>query len=181
MNYLDIIFVIPLLWGLYKGVTRGLVVEAATLAAFFLAVWVAVHFCDWLSGIFHEKFGSTTEYLPLIAFAVLFLGVLVLVFFVAKLAERTVKAGGLSVINKLLGGLFGILKFSLILSLVIFIFEAVEKSYPMIRSDTKSGSLLYDPIAKVAPAVIPGLKGAEITKYIPVPPDTIGVQIRVSP
>lgn len=179
VNYLDILFAVPLLWGLYKGFTRGLIVEAATLAAFFLAVWIAVHFCDWLAGVFHEKFGSTTEYLPLIAFAVLFLGVLVLVFFVAKMAQRTVKAGGLGVVNKIFGGIFGMLKFALILSLFIFIFEAIERSYPMIKTDTKKGSLLYDPVAKVAPAVIPGLKEAEITKYIPAPPDSINIKVKL--
>ncbi len=179
MNYLDIIFAIPLLWGLYKGITKGLIVEAATLAAFFLAVWVSMHFCDWLTRIFHDKFGATTEYLPLIAFAVLFLGILVLVFFVAKLAERTVKAGGLSWLNKIFGALFGVLKFALILSLFIFIFEAIERSYPMIKRETKTGSLLYDPIAKVAPAIIPGLKETEITKYLPAPPDTVNVQIKL--
>ncbi|MCC7301762.1 MAG: CvpA family protein [Bacteroidia bacterium] len=181
MNYLDILFVVPLLWGLYKGITRGLIVEAATLAAFFLAVWVAIHFCDWLTGLLSAKFGAVTEYLPLIAFAVLFLGVLVLVFFVAKMAERTAKSGGLSVINKLFGAVFGMLKFALIISLFIFIFEAVERSYPMINLETKQGSLLYEPISKVAPAVIPGLKETEITRYIPVMPDTLRVNVPVTP
>jgi membrane protein required for colicin V production len=166
MNYLDIILIIPLLWGFYKGITRGLIVEAATIAAFFLAIWVAVHFCDWLTGVAHEKFDS--QYLPLIAFAVLFLGVLILVFFVAKLAERTVKAGALGWLNKLAGAVFGVLKFGLILSLVIFISEAIEKSYPFLKGSTKEGSLLYEPVSKIAPAIIPGLEGSEITKYIPV-------------
>ena len=178
MNYLDIIFAIPLLWGLYKGITRGLIVEAATLAAFFLAIWISMHFCDWLAGIFHEKFGATTEYLPLIAFSVLFLGTLLLVFFIAKLAERTVKAGGVGWLNKIFGGIFGILKFALILSLLIFIFEAVERSYPMVKGETKTGSLLYGPISKVAPAILPGLKETSITKYLPAPPDTVSIQLK---
>lgn len=177
MNYLDIILVIPLLWGFYKGVTRGLIVEAATIAAFFLAIWVAVHFCDWLTKVAHEKFGSTTEYLPLITFAVLFLGVLVLVFFVAKLAENTVKAGSLGWLNKIAGAVFGVLKFGLILSLIIFISEAVEKSYPFLKGSTKEGSLLYSPVSKIAPALIPGLEGTEITRYIPVK-DSLEINIK---
>ncbi len=174
MNYLDIIFAIPLLWGLYKGITKGLIVEAATLAAFFLAIWISVHFCDWLTGIFRDHFGSTTEYLPIICFSVMFLGVLILVFFVAKMADKAVKAGGVGWLNKIGGAVFGTLKFALILSLLIFIFEAIGRSYPMIQQDTKTGSLLYGPISKVAPAIIPGLEGSEITKFIP---DTIRVSV----
>ena len=177
MNFLDIFFAIPLLWGLYKGITKGLIVEAVTILAFFLAVWVSVHFCDWLAVKIGAYSGSSTEYLPLIAFSVLFIGVLVGSFFVARLAERAVKAGSLGWLNKIGGAFFVLLKFGLILSLGIFIYEAVEKSYPMMASETKEKSLLYNPVSKIAPALIPGLQGAEVARFIPGPKDTIRLDI----
>ena len=80
MNYVDIILIIPLLWGLYKGFSKGLIIEAATLIAFGLAVWGAIKFHDFLSVWMKDSLGWASKYLPLISFAVIFIGVLLIVF-----------------------------------------------------------------------------------------------------
>src|SRR6185503_1936293 len=128
MNYADIIIIIPLLWGLYKGFSKGLIIEAATLIAFGLATWGGVKFHNFLSVWMHDSLGWTSKYLPVISFAVIFIGVLLIVFGIAKLVQRFVKAVSLGFINKLAGAIFGMLKFGLILSMLIFFVEAINKS-----------------------------------------------------
>ena len=44
MNYFDIIFVIPLLWGAYKGFSKGFVLEIASFVALGLGVWGGLKF-----------------------------------------------------------------------------------------------------------------------------------------
>ena len=55
MNYLDIILAIPLLWGLYKGISKGIVKELAALIAL-AGVYGAVHFADNIHPYLKEQF-----------------------------------------------------------------------------------------------------------------------------
>lgn len=167
MNVLDIFFIIPLVWGFWRGFIKGLVVEAATLISFGMAVYGAVKLSDSLAGYLKDSRGWTTEYLPVIAFAGIFLVVLIIVYFITKLVERAVEAAALGVVNKLAGAAFGMLKFALVMSLIIFVIEAVEKNISVIPAEKKEGSLLYRPIAAVAPTVIPGLKESRLGEMIP--------------
>ena len=164
MNFIDIIICIPLLWGLYKGFSKGLIIEAASIIAFGLAVCGGIKFSDILSSFFHNSLEWTSKYIPIISFAVIFLGILVLIYSVAKLLERFIKAGGLSFLNKISGAAFGVLKFGLILSVLIFVLEAIEKNIRLIPAETKQKSLLYEPVGKIAPIIIPGLMESKLGK-----------------
>lgn len=166
VNYIDIILCIPLLWGLYKGFTKGLIIEAASIIALGLAIWGGIKFSDFLTNYIHTHFNWDTKYLPIISFAIIFLGILILVYAIAKLIERLVKAVSLGFINKLAGGIFGMLKFGLILSVIIFVLNAIEKNIHLIPSDLKQKSLLYEPVGKIAPLVIPGLRDSKLGEMV---------------
>jgi len=157
MNYIDIIICIPLVWGLYKGFTKGLIVEVATIAAFALGVWGGIRFSNYFAEKLTEWFGWKNPYLSILSFALIFLIIIIVVFLFAKLIEKITEKIALSAINKLLGAILGALKFALILSVFIFMIDAVEKSYFIISFKTKEESVLYKPVGKIAPFIIPAL------------------------
>ena len=167
MNYLDIIFCIPLLWGLYKGFAKGLIVEAATIVAFGLGVWGGIHFSDYFALQLTEWFKWENEYMPVISFSIVFLGIIAAVFLVAKWIQKLTEKMALGFLNKLGGACFGVLKFAMIISVVIFIIDAIEKSYPMVSFETKEKSLLYEPMSKVAPLLIPALHKSDVAALMP--------------
>lgn len=171
MNYIDIILCIPLVWGLYKGFTKGLIIEAASLLAFGLGVLGGIHFSDFSANKISEWFNWESPYLPIISFAITFLIIVIVVYFFAKLIQRMVEGMALGAINKIGGALFGSLKFALVMSVVIFILNAVEKSYPVVSFEAKNESLLYEPIGKIAPLLIPTLKDSKIAELIPAEKD----------
>jgi len=162
MNYIDIILCIPLVWGLYKGFTKGLVIEAASLVAFGAGVWGGIHFSDYSAAKISEWFSWQSPYLPIVSFAITFLIIVIVVYFIAKLIQRMVEGMALGAINKIGGAIFGSLKFALVMSVIIFVLNAIEKSYPVISFEAKKGSLLYEPISKIAPLLIPTLKDSKI-------------------
>ena len=162
MNWIDIIICIPLVWGFYKGITKGLVIELATIVSLVVGIWTAMKFSELLSGFAKEHWGWDSKYLPVISFCIILLGVLILIYFLAKALTRFIKAIAMGWLNKILGAAFGMLKFALLLSILFFVANAIEKSYPIISSETKKNSLLYDPIAKLAPMIIPGLGSSKI-------------------
>lgn len=182
MNFIDILIIIPVLWGFWRGFMKGVVMEVATLVAFFLGVWGGMKFSDLLAGWIRNWFDSQSAYIPLIAFALIFVGILIAVFSLAKLIERSWEKTTLSAINKIAGGLFGCFKFVLIISVIFFVIDAVEKSITVIPPTVKDNSLLYRPVATVAPKVIPGLRDSDLGKMIPdVDSANVEVDVTISP
>jgi membrane protein required for colicin V production len=167
MNYLDIILCIPLVWGLYKGFTKGLIIEAATMIAFGLGVWGGIHFSNYIAAKISSSFGWHSPYLPIVSFAITFLGIIIIVYFIAKLVQRLVEGMALGPINKIGGAVFGALKFAMVMSVVIFMMDALEESYPIMSFKTKEESLLYKPIGLIAPALIPALNKEKMRMLIP--------------
>lgn len=179
MNYIDIILCIPLVWGLYKGFTKGLIIEAATMVAFASGVWGGIHLSDFLANKINEWFHWQSKYLPIVSFAITFLLIVILVYFMAKLIQRMVDGMALSAINKIGGAVFGALKFAMVMSVIIFMIDAVEESYPMISFKTKEESLLYKPIGKIAPLLIPALNKSKIAELIPKPDVDVNVKVKL--
>ena len=178
MNYIDILICIPLVWGLYKGFTKGLIIEAASLVAFGLGVWGGIHFSGFaatkISGWFHWQ----SPYLPIVSFAITFLAIIIVVYFIAKLIQKMVTGMALGGINKVGGAAFGALKFAMILSVIVFVMDAIEKSYPLISFKTKEESLLYKPVGKIAPMLIPALNSSKLGEMIPKPDVDVSVKLK---
>lgn len=180
MNYIDILLCIPMVWGLYKGFTKGLIIEAATLVAFSAGVWAGITFSDYLAEKLKEQFDWQTPYLPIISFACVFLLIIGFVFLVAKMIQRMVDGIALSALNKVGGAVFGVLKFAMVMSVLIFMIDAVEESYPMISFKTKEESLLYRPVGKIAPTLIPALDKSKVAALMPKAED-VKVEVELDP
>jgi len=178
MNYLDIIICIPLVWGLYKGFTKGLIIELATFIAFGLGVWGGINFSDYLANKFTEWFDWRSPYLPILSFALTFILIIAAVFLVAKIVQRMVDGMALTAINKIGGAIVGALKFALIMSVLIFVMDAIEESYPIISFKAKEESLLYKPVGKIAPTLIPAMSKSKIAEMVPKPEVEIDVKLK---
>jgi membrane protein required for colicin V production len=179
VNAIDIVVLIPVLWGFWRGFMKGAIMEAATFVAFFLGVWGGMHLSDGMAELIYKWTGSTSPYVPLISFALVFVGILAAVFAVAKLVEKIVEKSALTIINKLLGGAIGTLKFLLILSVLFFVIDRMESTIEIIPKETKDKSLLYRPVAKVAPMIIPGLSKSDFGKDSLVMPDSVKVTVPI--
>ncbi len=182
MNFIDILILIPALWGFWRGFMKGVIMEVATLLAFFLGVWGGMKFSDLIAGWIRDWFSSQSPYIPLIAFAVVFVTILICVFAIAKFIERSMEKTTLGIFNKILGGIFGCLKFLLIISVLFFVIDAIEKSITVIPHATKDSSLLYRPVASVAPKIIPGLRDSDLGKMMPDADSAdVNVDVTISP
>lgn len=138
--------------------------EGATFAAFFLGIWGGMHLSEGLAALIYKWTSSTSPYVPLISFALVFVAILAAVFGIAKLVEKLVEKIALNLVNKLLGGVIGTLKFLLILSFLFFAVDTMESTIEIIPKKSKDKSLLYRPVAKIAPSIIPGLSKSNLGK-----------------
>jgi membrane protein required for colicin V production len=158
MNYLDLIIAIPLVWGFIRGLSKGFIIEIASLIALIAGIWAGIHFSDLLSTFLLNKLGWSATYVPIISFLIIFIAIVIGVFIIAKVLEKFVNLLALGLINKLAGGIFGALKFAVILSVLIIILNKFDSKSTVINQTTKDGSMLYYPTANLVPMVIPKLK-----------------------
>ena len=154
MNYLDIIISVPLLYGLIKGFSNGLVKEISSVIALFVGVYVAINFSEYLEPKFIDIFGGYKQFVPVLAFGVLFLVSVLCIktlgFFVDKLA----KALALSFFSRLFGAVFGFSKVIIIFSFLLFFIA----DYNLINKQTKDSSVLLEPLTDVAKTVVPNIQ-----------------------
>jgi membrane protein required for colicin V production len=157
MNYIDIVLAILLLTGLIRGFLKGFIFEIAILGCFFLGSYAAFHFAYLLQPYLlkiGKMNGHTVAY---VSSFLMFLIISVGIFFLAKLFTGLVNIAALGIFNKILGGLFGLLKYAFIISIVLYFFNQLDSKHHYLSPDRKAESHLYYPILKMSPALLPVL------------------------
>ena len=169
MNFLDVIILIPLIWSMYKGFNRGLVVEVASLLALVLGVWCAIHFSEFTAGVLINEVGlSISErYITPVSFAVTFLVVAMVIVAVSRLIDKILSAIALGGINKLFGAIFGGLKALLILAILIYYVNIIDSKTNFIPEQKKQESLFYNPLIGLIEEVLPRLDVEKIKESLP--------------
>lgn len=155
MNWLDIVLAIPLLWFTYKGFRHGFIIELASLAALVLGVFVALHFSFYAEDYLRENFEIADNYLYIISFAITFIIVALVVYLVGKIIHKFVNIIALGFLNRLAGGIFGLLKTALILSVILYFINGFDEGSNILKTEVKEKSYLYEPIESIVPMIIP--------------------------
>lgn len=157
MNWLDIVLGIPLLWLLYKGFKNGFVIELASLAALILGIFVALHFSFYAENYLRESFEIGERYLYIVSFAITFLVVAIVVVLAGKIIDKLINIVALGLLNRLLGGIFGLLKAAIVLSVILYFFNGIDSNSSIIKPEIKENSRLYEPIRSIVPMILPHL------------------------
>ncbi len=151
MNIIDLVLLILLAWGLFKGFKNGLVHEVASLAALILGIFGAIHFSDYTSDLLIEHFELSGRYLPIISFAITFVVIVIAVHFLAGVMDKLIKAVALGLVNRISGAIFGILKTAFIISIIIFLLNSINEKAQFLPRDKIENSMFYQPVAELFP------------------------------
>lgn len=157
MNTVDIIIAVILLFGLVKGFMKGLFIEITSLVGLVLGVYGALHFSFYLSDILKENVSWDQSMIQIVAFAGTFLVILLALVFLGKALTKIAETMFLGFFNKLLGAVFGVLKYALILSIVFLIYDQINASLKFISKEKSKESILYEPVKNLAPTIFPNL------------------------
>lgn len=144
MNVIDIVLALLMVFAFYKGFKNGLLIEIASIIALIAGLYCAFHFSDFAAVFISDKLDWNENNINIAAFVLTFLAVLIAVNLLGKLLTKIVQVLLLGMVNKLLGGVFGVLKSLLVLGvLMIFLDEKIGLS-KWISVETKESSLFYD-------------------------------------
>ncbi|MDB0027255.1 CvpA family protein [Flavobacteriales bacterium] len=156
MNYLDIVIVTPLLYGLIKGFTNGLIKEITGLLGLIIGVYVAINFSFYLHPKFEEVIGGYEHSIPIIAFATLFIVSVLMIKILGYIIDKLTKALALGFVSRILGAIFGFLKVVVIFSFLL----AIVTDYYLIDKNTQEKSVMLKPIQELSELITP-----EINKH----------------
>ena len=157
MSVLDIILGALLLFGLVNGFIKGLFVEIASLLALVLGVYGAIHFSDFAADLLQSRFDWSEKTINITAFAITFVVIVLTISLAGKALTKIADFAALGIINKLLGGVFGALKIGLILSIILIVFDKMNRTLPFVDKSELEESVLYNPVKSLAPTIFPSI------------------------
>ncbi len=151
--WIDVIVLILVVMAAIKGFRRGLVVAVFSFAALFIGLAAALKLSAILANYMREKSQLESHWWPILAFALIFIAVLLIVRWAAAIVEKSVEFAMLGWINKIGGFLLYALLYLLIFSIVLFYVNQTR----FIDETTKSRSNTYSIIESWGPKAINGL------------------------
>lgn len=157
MHALDIIILIVLGFGLVKGFFKGLFVELASLIGLVAGVYGAYYFSGYCANFLREHFSWNEDYLQISAFALTFLLILLSIIVAGKALTKLADFAALGLLNKFLGGLFGLLKMTVIIGVLIMLFALINSNLVLVEEKTLQTSIFYEPIKAIASNIFPDI------------------------
>lgn len=155
INAVDILIILLFIPAVINGIRKGFIRQLASLAALILGIWAASRFHPVVSGYLNNWFSTDSALMPVISFAVIFIIILIILSILGRLISKLFEIAMLGWLDKLAGLLFSIVKTALLLSILIYLLNSLDRLYKFMPKESISKSKLYSPIEKIAPAVFP--------------------------
>ncbi|MCX7696451.1 MAG: CvpA family protein [Bacteroidales bacterium] len=166
MNLFDIIVIIFVGWNMVRGFMKGFVQEIFQIVGYGLGIFIAFKFSDWLAQWLRNEFSIDAAYTFLIAFALLFIGTVILCFMISKMVESIFHIMQISTINKLLGLAFSTLKALILMSFIAVAISKLDKANIIMKEEQRERSLTFYPLVHLGETIIPILdeKWSELSR-----------------
>lgn len=152
INWIDLIISCFLIYGSIVGFRKGLIGEIASLFGFFISIISVYYFSNQLSKLIEVFLGLSSIIAYVLSCLIIFITVIYLISFIAKLITKALKIVALGLLNRLTGLVFGLFKWVIILSSIIYLikqtlfFGGIEEQF---KSDQIENSIIYNPLSEI--------------------------------
>jgi membrane protein required for colicin V production len=157
MNYIDVFILVLLVYAVFRGITRGFILQLATLVAFLAGIFLALKFSGFTARYLVKHWAFEYEYLYMVSLAITFILVFIMISILGNLLDKVVQTSQLSFINKLAGAFFNICKMMLIVGVLLLFIDRVDKRKTLLPKNAREGSFFYKPVTSVTLLLFPSL------------------------
>ncbi len=140
MNWLDIILLVILILTVIMGILRGLVKQVIGLVAVIAGLVLASLYYEGAAGIF-DTFIKNSLLSNFLGFLLIFVVVLVAGAILGHLITKAMK-GPLALVNRLFGGVFGVVKGVLICGILVFALFTFQVARPALETSVLAPACL---------------------------------------
>jgi len=158
MEFTDILLGGFLLFGIINGYRKGLFVELASLVSLVLGIYLAIKFSGYVGKYFDGHLPENPKHAAIVAFIITFIAVVAGITLLAKVFTKVADFTGLGLPNRLLGSLFGFIRTTLVLSVVLNFFVKVNSGNTFAKEETLQKSVFFYPVLSVSKFIFPVLE-----------------------
>lgn len=158
MSQIDLIILIIVILGVIRGLFKGFVMSITSLAGLILGFYLSLRFAWYIEIYLREATGSNSPFMHILAFILCYTLVMIIVFIAGKSIEKALSVTPLGCVNRIGGGLFGAFKGLLLISAFIYVIEIADRNSVFIKPEAKQKSVMYKPLAKLVPSLVPQVK-----------------------
>lgn len=154
-SWIDILIALPLLYGLIVGIRRGLVTEFLAIAAV-VAAFVGARLWGPMAVPWVLKAGTAVhlnmpqQVAVVIAYAGIFALIAIVLNLVGKWLTKFFETIHIGWVNHLLGAIFGVLKWGIIVLVLVFIVGQIDSYFAILPAHLKAESRLWEPALRSA-------------------------------
>jgi membrane protein required for colicin V production len=152
---LDAVFLLLLLYAIYLGVTKGLILQLTGLLALLLRVYLAHKFSFLLLPLLARL--GFKESLAIAAFVIMFILLVIAARLIGISIDKIIKLVLLGWVNRLCGAVFSLFKMALIISVSLLLLNIINDTINLLPRKQINESKLYSPLLGFAPRVLPYL------------------------
>ena len=127
MNWIDLIISLLLVYAFYNGFKNGLILELTALLALVLGIFAAYYYADITAHYLDKWVDWSDAILMTFAFILTFIIVVILINLIGKIISKIIGMIALGLVNKIAGGIFGLLKIFLLISVLFLVADAVKQ------------------------------------------------------
>lgn len=142
MNGFDILFILVLAVGAWKGWANGLLKEILGLIGVFAGLYVAHLLYEQVGYQLAPHIGTSPSVASIIAFVLIWMGVPILLGIAGSLLTKVLEWAGLDSVNSLGGSLISLVKYWLILGAFCNILSITH----LVKEETQQNSALFEPL-----------------------------------
>ena len=162
MGLLDILLGLPLIWGLWKGYKNGLFMEIASIVALVAGIFGAIHFSYITGNYLSEHLDWDERNMSITAFIITLILIIIIVNLAGKILTKVANFAMLGSLNKIAGGIFGVLKVAILLGAAFIFFDRMDNTFGLIKEETKQESVLYQPIKDIGALIFDTVLKSEV-------------------
>lgn len=158
MSILDVILLICFIPALIQGLKKGFISQVISIVSLIAGVWMSFEFSTAVSAWLAQYVEASEKLLKIASFAIIMIGVFIILGIVGKSLEGILKFIMLGWLNRLLGVVFAFIKTGLVIGIVIILFNSLNNSLNLVSEETLAQSVLYPPLKDMAYTIFPYLK-----------------------
>ena len=160
MGTIDIILLVCLAPGIISGIRKGFISQVVSILSLILGIWAAFRFSSNLGEWLGERLEMSVAVVNIVSFVLIFVAITLALHLVAKIAEKLLRAVALGWADKVLGIVFALLKYLLVIGLIVMAFNELNTKFTIVSAEKLDDSVLYGPIRDFAYKIFPYLKSA---------------------
>lgn len=147
----DIILLLPFIWAFIMGYKEGIWVQLGGMVGVILGIWLGYNFGEIVGEMFSlEGFSAY-----IVGFISTIIVTIVIIAIVSRLIKGLFRISGLGLLDHIGGIVLSLCKTFLIMTLLVSLFDRLNKKYDWVGNAKLNQSILYTPIFKSSEVIFP--------------------------